>query len=131
MQWMNCEKRRNKSALPQSARHLSQYEKQEDDSDAVQKNICEMMSGRLQTVQLTIQHVRNDRERMPVTTYSVRKGPKHALRRKPCGDLSVLVNILWVVVGDELVRYGLTENQPGDPGENSTNPESPPQLRDA
>ena len=28
----------------------------------------EMMSGRLQTVQLTIQHVRNDRERVPVTT---------------------------------------------------------------
>ena len=40
----------------------------------------------------------------------------------PAATLCVLVNILWVVVRDELVTYGLTENQPGDPGENSTNP---------
>ena len=37
------------------------------------------MSGWLQTVQLAIEHVRNNRERMPVTTYSVRKGPKQVL----------------------------------------------------
>ena len=37
---------------------------------------------------------------------------------RPAATLTFLVNVLWVVVGDELVRHGLTENQPSDCGEN-------------
>ena len=121
---MNCEQRRNKSASPQSPCHLSQHEKQQDDSDGVQKDVGEMMPGRLQSVQLTIEHVRNGRERVPVAGYRVRKSPGDAFQRKPCGDLCILINVLWIIVGDELMSQGLTENQPRDCGENGTYPDS-------
>ena len=49
VQRMNCEQRRNRSASPQSPCHLSQYEKQQHDSDGVQKNVGEMMPGRPQS----------------------------------------------------------------------------------
>ena len=83
---MNCEQRRNKSASPQSPCHLSQHEKQQDDSNGVQKYVGEMMPGRPQSVQLTIEHVRKGRERVPVTGYRVRKSPGDPLQRKACGD---------------------------------------------
>src|SRR5207247_5581748 len=99
-------------------------EKQQDDSDGVQKDIGEMMPGRLQSVQLTIEHVRNGREWVPVAGYRVRKSPRDAFQRKPCGDLCILINVLWIVVRDELSALGLTENQPRDCGENGTYPDS-------
>jgi hypothetical protein len=120
---MNCEQRRNEGASPQSPSHLSQYEKQQDDSDGVQKNVAEMVPGRLQAVQLTIKHVRNGRERVPVTAYLVCKSPRDPFQRKACCNVCILINVLGIIVGDELMAQSLTENQPGDPGENRTNPE--------
>src|ERR1700704_3309959 len=117
---MNCEQRRNKSASPQSPCHLSQHEKQQDDSDGVQKNVGEMMPGRLESVELAIEHVRNDRERVPDTGYRVFKSPEDPSQRKACDDLGILINVLWIVVGDELMPHGLTENQPRDRGEGGT-----------
>ncbi len=43
MQRMNREKRGDKSASPQPARHAVQHEKQEDDSNRVQKNVGKMV----------------------------------------------------------------------------------------
>src|SRR4030095_1011589 len=100
---MNGKQRRDKSALPQTAGHFSQREKQQSGGDGVQQHVSQMMSSRLQTVQLTVQHVRHDSERMPVTAHSVRKGPNHALWRKPRGNLRILIDILRVIVGDKVV----------------------------
>src|SRR5207253_7853909 len=107
---------------PQSSCHLSQHEKQQDDSDGVQKNVGEMMSGRLESVELAIEHVRNDRERVPDTGDSVFKSPEDPFQRKACDDLCILINVLWIVEADELMSQGLAENQPRDRGKDSTNP---------
>src|SRR6266542_4774395 len=120
---MNCEQRRNKSASPQSPCHLSHHEKQEDDSDGEQKIDDEVIPGRLQSVQLTIQHVRNDCQRVPISTNSVCECPPYVLQRKAPRYFRIIVNIEFVVVVDEIVCKRLTENQPGDHGENSTYPE--------
>src|SRR4029077_15040440 len=121
---MNSEERGNKSASPQSPCHLSQHAKQQDDSDVVQKNVGEMMAGRLQSVQLTIEHVRNGGERVPVTGDRVRKSPRDPFQRKACGDLCILINVLWIIVGYELMSQGLTENRPRDRGKNGTYPDN-------
>ena len=61
-------------------------------------------------MQLAIQHVRNDRERMPVPTYRVGKGPRHALWRKAGSDTCVIVDVIRIIIRNELVRRGLAEN---------------------
>ena len=31
---------------------------------------------------------------------------------RPCGDLCILINVLWIIEGDEFMSQGLTKNQP-------------------
>jgi len=52
------------------------------------------------------------------------KSPEDPFQRKACDDLGILINVLWIVVGDELMPQGLTENQPRDRGEGGTYPDS-------
>src|SRR4029453_7941268 len=118
---MNCEQHCYKSASPQMASHLRQHQKQKDDSDRVQKHVGEMMPGRIESVQLAIQHVRNRRQRVPVTGYRMRKGPGDPRWRNAGGDIGIHVNVLWVVIRNKLMSQSLTENQTGYRGKNSTN----------
>jgi hypothetical protein len=119
---MNCEQGRNKSAPPQTPSHLLESEKQEDDGYRVQKNIGEMMPASVEPVQLAIQHVRNGREGVPVTPYCVDKAPSDPSQRQPGGDVSIRIDVLWVVEADKLMSQGLAENQPRDGGKNGTYP---------
>jgi hypothetical protein len=119
---MNCEEGRNKTASPQTPGHSLEREKQEDDGYRVQKNIGEMMPASVQPVQLAIQHVRNGRDGVPVTAYCVCEAPSDPSQRQPCGDVSIRIDVLWVVEADELMSQGLAENQPRDRGKNSTYP---------
>ncbi len=101
---MNCEQRRDKTASPHVSSHLPQYKKQKNDGHRVQKHVSEMMPGRIESVELAIQHVRNRCQRVPVTGCRMRKGPRDPCQRQPCGDVRIRVNILRIVVRYELVR---------------------------
>ena len=68
--------------------HLPQHEKQQDDGDGVQKYVGEMMPGRPQSVQLTIEHVRKGRERVPVTGYRVGKSPGDPSNERPAATFA-------------------------------------------
>lgn len=72
------------------------------------------MASRIQREQLAIQHVRDPRERMPIRGMSVSKGPNDPLHFEAREDVRVLIHIFFVVVIDEVVSEGLTENEPGD-----------------
>ncbi len=48
-------------ALPYCTSHLPQYLKQQEHRDRMQDNIGSMMAAGVQTVKLTVQHVRQSR----------------------------------------------------------------------
>jgi hypothetical protein len=63
---VDCKYCDDKRALPQHARHLPRQNKQKQHRHSMRQNICEMMSARVQAVQLVIQHLRERRQRVPV-----------------------------------------------------------------
>ena len=71
-----------------------------------------MMSPRLETVELTIQHVRNGRERMPVVSMHMSERPLNPVECETVRYRWILVNIVIVVVVHELVPEGLAEDNP-------------------
>lgn len=107
---MNGEQGRNERASPQAPSHLPQHQEQHDNSDSVQKNIGEMVPGRVKTIHLAIQHVRNDGKRVPVTSYGMRKSPDDTWQRKTSDDIWIPENVLGIVVCNELISQCLTEN---------------------
>lgn len=72
------------------------------------------MSPGLKTVDLTIEHMRNAGERMPVGSMHVSESPLDPVESETFGDPWILANILVVIVIDELMSEGLTENDPDD-----------------
>jgi len=71
-----------------------------------------MMSPRLETVKLTIQHVRNGGKRMPVVSMHMGEGPLNPLEGETVRDPWILVYVLIVIVVNELVPEGLAEDDP-------------------
>src|SRR5438552_13205562 len=78
----------------------------------MQQDIRQMMSPRLETVELTIQHVRNGSQRMPVVRMHMGEGPLNPLEGETVRDPWILVYVLIVVVVDKLVPNGLAEDDP-------------------
>src|SRR4051794_34526901 len=71
-----------------------------------------MMSPRLETVKLTIQHMGNGGERMPIVCVHMSEGPPDPVEGKTVRDRWILVNVVIVIVVDELVPKGLAKNDP-------------------
>src|SRR5689334_2478919 len=71
-----------------------------------------MMSPRLETIQLTIHHVRNGRNRVPVVGVHMGEGPSNSSETKAIGDPRIIVNILIIVVINELVPERLAKHNP-------------------
>ena len=68
---MNREEGSNKSAAPKSAGDAAQPKEKQNRGDRVQQNICKMVAASFEIVELTVDHVRDDREGMPVGSVSV------------------------------------------------------------
>src|SRR5438876_8884456 len=78
----------------------------------MQQHVRQMMSPRLETVELTIQHVRNGGKRMPVISMHMGEGPLNPLEGETVRDPWIFVYVLIVVVVDKLVPNGLAEDDP-------------------
>ena len=117
---MNSEQRCHEGTLPNTASpartagHLPEHEKEQHDGDRVQQDIGEVMSASLQPVQLAVQHVRNCRQRVPVSRMTMDKSADDTVARKASRDRGVFVNIYVIVKIDEIVCERLTKNQPGN-----------------
>ena len=113
---MNSEQRCHEGTLPNTASpartagHLPEHEKEQHDGDRVQQDIGEVMSASLQPVQLAVEHVRNRRERMPVSRMSMGKCADYAIHRKSSGDGGVFIHIHMIVDIDEIVSESLSKN---------------------
>ena len=78
----------------------------------MQQNVSQMVSPRIQLIKLTIQHVRDGGERMPVRRMNVGKSPPDPVERETVRDFWIFVNVFVVVVVDELVPKRLAEGDP-------------------
>ena len=69
----------------------------------MEQDIRPMMPPWLESVELTIQHVRQEGEGMPVIDGDSAEGPLNSISGEAAGDPRILVNVIIVIVVDELM----------------------------
>ena len=80
----------------------------------MQQNVREMMAARLEIENLAIDHVRDERERMPVARLNIDERPGETVKRYPLRHQRVSVNVGLVVVVHEIVAERLAEDDPDE-----------------
>src|SRR6266487_3585353 len=93
MQGMNGEHRCHKRAAPKSAGHSLQGKEEKDRRDCVQEDIGKMMPACFQPIQLTVQHVCDRRQRMPVFSMNMSECPGNTAYVKAAGYPGILINL--------------------------------------
>ena len=73
-----------------------------------------MMSPGPEPVQLTIQHVRDGSEWLPVASAEMSEGPCHITKSKTAGYSWIGVDVRTIIVVDELVVQRLAKRDPDD-----------------
>ena len=58
---------------------------------------------------------------MPIIEIAVRERPCHSVQGETVGHLHIIIDILWIVVVNEAVTQGLTEDQPCNRRQEDTN----------
>ena len=111
---MNREDSGDKRTCPYRGRHFFQGQKKQNRGEAMQQHAHKMMPAGPEAEQLTIHHVRNRRERMPVLRMNVRERPSNAVPAQAGANVRVLDHVSRVVIIDELKAKRLTEDRPGD-----------------
>ena len=119
---MNREHRRDKCAAPEHSGHIAEHKKQQKYGDGVEQNVDEMVPASFEPEQLTIEHVRNCRERMPVERVRVRESPRDSAQAQPTRHDRISVNVSLIVEVNEIVPERLSEHDPGDRDEKNANP---------
>jgi hypothetical protein len=110
---------------PTHSGQLLQSQKQEHRCCTMQQHPRQMMSARLEAVQLAIQHVRNRGEGVPVSSMRVGESPLDPRERETGDYYGIIVNIVAVVViyepvperpieGDQNNRYNNNGDNAGD-----------------
>ena len=80
----------------------------------MQQHAREMMACGVQAENLTIQHVGERRERVPVLRMDMSEGPLGSINRDPAAHHGIGVDVGVVVVVNEFVAGCLTEHYPCD-----------------
>ena len=100
---MNREKRGHKTAWPSPIGDVPQKNKKQKRRDRVKKNIREMMTAGFEIEELAIDHVRNERERMPVAGPRVDKRLDESRQTQSRSDQRISVDVSFVVVVNKVV----------------------------
>ena len=74
----------------------------------MQRDIDEVMWAGIQAKQLTIRHVGDPRERMPVALVKTGKSPNHIAEIQTCAYMNVLGDIPAVIQREELMMCDRT-----------------------
>ena len=80
----------------------------------MEEHIREVMSTGVEPEQLAIEHMRDTRQRMPVSRMKMGKYSNHAIEREALDDARILININVVIEIDEIAPKCLPKDQPGD-----------------
>src|ERR1019366_1273948 len=101
MQRMQGKEGGSKSSGPDHARQASQQTEQQEAVGNVEEQIGNMVAGGPQTVELTIQHMRQPGQRMPITGIAAGERPPDAFHREAGLDAPVAADVVRVVKVDE------------------------------
>ena|SRR5207248_355696 len=115
MQRVNCENGGDKSAPPQTTGCALEKREEQNNGDAVKKNVHKMMRPRFQTKKLAIEHVRHRRQWMPVLGMNVSKRPQNRMPVQSRLNVFVFENVNPVVVIHEVMTERLSKNGKRDP----------------
>ena len=118
---MNRKYPRHKCAAPQAPRHLSQCQKQKHRCRRVKRHVGQMMAARPQAINLAVRHVRQPRQRMPVTDASIGQRPSGSVQGQTLCHHRVLIHIQTVIVINELETRRLPEHGQHRQNENNAN----------
>ena len=110
---MNSKHGRDKRTAPKGASHLAQNQEEQDRRGSVEEDVGQMMSARMQSVQLAVELVRKPGQWMPVGRMELRECPNDAFKRQTPGDNRIIIDILVVVEIDEIVMQCLPETGKG------------------
>ena len=80
----------------------------------MQRDIDQVMGSRMQAKQLTIRHVGDPRERMPVALVKTGKSPDHIAEIQTCADVNVLSDIFVVIEHELMMRDRTIQQQNGE-----------------
>ena len=112
-----AEQARDYEARPAPARDPQQQCEEKAGIGDVQQQVGHMMAPRPQTVQLAIQHVGEQRHRMPIGGFSLPQRPAETGPRNPSLDVLVLGHVSRVVKVDEVIPRDRPIDGQGDRGQ--------------
>ena len=110
---MNGKERGHEKAPPRSARQLLQQREDQGRIKGMKQNVDKVMSPRFQTEKLTVQHVRQHGQRMPIGADRVRERPFDPLPAQTAQDMRILGYISLVVEVDEVMVHCRPEHGDG------------------
>src|SRR5438309_3695232 len=80
----------------------------------MEHEIGQMMSARIQAVELAIDHMRNPRQRMPVRRVNMPEGPDNSIHAEAPHYLGISRYVIGIIIVDKPVVERLAENDPGE-----------------
>src|SRR5581483_4423815 len=89
--------------------------------DIMQQDVAKMVSGGIQTIDLTIEHVSKRGQRMPETGVTVGEKPFKAGKSQARCNVRILVNVTIVVEINEAVTKRLAKNDPDQDRQSNAN----------
>src|SRR5207253_5970796 len=99
-----------------------QNEKEQERGDGMQQHIGKMMAVRVKSEELKVNHVCDQRQRVPVHRRKVSEGPDDSVDAETTIYFGLFVNVLRIIEVDKWVGQRLAEGRPGDCNQNSTHP---------
>ena len=87
-----------------------------------------MMPGGTEPIHGAVEHVRNDRKRMPVRGYDMSKRPNGPFGRQSPHYVRISIDIRSIVIINELVMERLGKNQPRQAAEQQRNSDNWPRV---
>src|SRR3981081_2447976 len=92
-----------------AARELAQREEQQDRRGGMKQDVSQMMSPRLESVELAVQHMRDRGEWVPVGRVNMGEGPLNIAWGETVDYSWIGVNVRTIVVVHELVVQRLAK----------------------
>ncbi len=99
------------SALGQRPGHSPQNQKQRRRRHGVQQHIGQMVAGRIQAIQLAVEHVGEHRQRTPIAHRPTAERPGNARPRQPARDVRIVEDVNRIVPVQESLAECLAEHE--------------------
>ena len=103
MQRVQPKHRRRRQAPPDRSSQAAQQQKNQNAVDRMQQHAGQVMAPGLQTEQLTVQHVGQHRQRMPVAGHWIEESPFQAFQGQAVLDVNVRDDVEIIIVVEKVM----------------------------